>query len=372
MRQVHPAKALSFPELLAGLRSEVAAGNVTETQDGTLSLFCYSKSCVYERAWGPISTLARGVVVDVEAGRVVATPFPKFFNVGENAVTLPAEPFEAFEKLDGSLIVAFYHDGRWRAATKGAFRSTQAQWAESRLPEGMIPGVTYLFEAIYPENVIVIQYPPSSYGLWLLAAYDEDGAELSYEDLSHVSRRLKVRLVSRIAFESVADMLERAGRLPASEEGWVVRFQSGLRLKIKGDAYLAIHRAVSKLSPLSVWDALAAGGGLATEMRAALPEEFWPDFDDIRSRLEAQYQSSETTLRMALARVGDMDDKSLGLQLQAGDFKELGPLAGLMFTARKQPDRVPAKLWGLLRPDGNRLEGYRPGAAVARVQDEAA
>ena len=46
------------------------------------------------------------------AGQVVATPFPKFFNAGEKRGDIPALSFEAFEKLDGSLIVISNHRDR--------------------------------------------------------------------------------------------------------------------------------------------------------------------------------------------------------------------------------------------------------------------
>ena len=61
--------------------------------------------------------LARGVILDPEAKRVVASPFPKFFNVGEKADSIPNLPFETFEKLDGSLIILFYHKGEWRTSS---------------------------------------------------------------------------------------------------------------------------------------------------------------------------------------------------------------------------------------------------------------
>ena len=46
---------------------------------------------------------------------------------------MPDLPFETMEKLDGSLIIIFHHNGRWRTATKGSFTSSQAQWAENFL-----------------------------------------------------------------------------------------------------------------------------------------------------------------------------------------------------------------------------------------------
>jgi RNA ligase len=115
----HPARLMPFEALLAGLKRAVAAGLVCRRWSAGLSLYVYTPRCVYEDAWDEFTLLARGLILDEAAGAVVATPFPKFFNVGERHGAVPDLKFEAFEKLDGSLIICFWHDGKWRAATKG-------------------------------------------------------------------------------------------------------------------------------------------------------------------------------------------------------------------------------------------------------------
>ena len=86
----------------------------------------------------------------------------------------PDRPFETFEKVDGSLIILFWHAGEWRTATKGTFGSAQASWAAERLRgcdlSALSRGTTYLAEAVYAENRIVVRYDQDE--LVLLAAYD--------------------------------------------------------------------------------------------------------------------------------------------------------------------------------------------------------
>ncbi len=71
----HPARMMSFDHLWKGLQAAKAERLVTETigRDG-LHLFCYTTSCVYEKRWDDITTLARGLVLDPANKRVVATP----------------------------------------------------------------------------------------------------------------------------------------------------------------------------------------------------------------------------------------------------------------------------------------------------------
>jgi len=116
----HLARTLTFEILYSKLQEEVDAKRVNEIKLGDLSLFTYSEQCVYDRLWNKYNTIARGLVLDVVNKEVVATPFPKFFNYGEEKVALPDEPFEAYEKYDGSLGIAFYYQDQWHVTRLGA------------------------------------------------------------------------------------------------------------------------------------------------------------------------------------------------------------------------------------------------------------
>ena len=223
---MHPARKMSFDDLLDGLRKARSEGFVSEVTcaETGLKLFCYSKSCVFDRAWNDHTMLARGLVIDEASKRVVATPFPKFFNVGERGESIPDLPFEVFEKLDGSLIVLFWHDGQWRTATKGAFASEQAKWARERIASEDLSALdrasTYLCEAIYPANKIVVDYGFSA--LVLLAAYNGHGIEYPFEALRTLGEQLGWPVAKRYEVDSVSDLLAQAKTLPLSEEGFVL------------------------------------------------------------------------------------------------------------------------------------------------------
>src|ERR1700733_5119468 len=150
---MHPARRMSFDELVAGLENARVAGHVASKDcPAGRRLYIYTHRCVYENGWDDFSLLARGLILHPATKRVIATPFPKFFNAGERNGSTPALPFEVFEKVDGSLGILHYFDGSWRASTKGAFDSPQARWVESRLAgrdlSALVPGTTYLVEAV--------------------------------------------------------------------------------------------------------------------------------------------------------------------------------------------------------------------------------
>ncbi|MGI4875722.1 MAG: RNA ligase [Janthinobacterium lividum] len=369
----HPARTLPFASLLTGLQAAQAAGLVLRRYDpGTSrSLWCYTNECVYDSGWNEFSLLARGLVLHEASEQVVATPFPKFFNLGEQGQVVPDLPFEAFEKVDGSLVIIHYWQGRWRAVTKGAFDSPQAQWAETRLAgqslAALMPGTTYLAEAVYPENRIVITYAEPA--LVLLAAYRADGLELETPELQQVATGLGWPLAERHAYASFAELAAEAQHLPATREGFVIRFTNGLRLKVKGAEYRRIHALITRCTPLALWEALAAGDDL-TALRRELPEEFWSDFDAITALLRQQEAALLARIATAAASVAHLPDKELGLVLTA----QPDDVRPLLFAWRKFGGQLVGKsqdaFWRAIRPTGNVLPGYVASYAMQRATDE--
>lgn len=372
---IHPARATPFPALWDGLKKAVEQKLVFEQKrDGEgLSLFCYTRDAVFEKKWDPITLISRGLIVDPREQRVVATPFSKFFNAYETGDSIPDLAFETYEKVDGSLIILYWHDGYWKTATKGSFSSDQAWWAARYITaydlRHLDKGTTYLAEAVYPENRIVVHYEES--GLVLLAAYDGAGYEVPFDEIKRVGDRLGWRVAQRHAYTSVSDLIAKARTLPPSEEGFVLHFENGLRLKVKGDEYKRIHALISRCTPLAMWEAMMAGDDLMA-VRRDLPEEFWGDFDAITGILDAQVGGLVQRACETAAAVDGLSDKEVGLRLDS--FPE--DIRRFIFPLRKfgslLEGRTREALFRSIRPTGNRLEGYTPSYAMNRVTEESA
>jgi RNA ligase len=371
---LHPARTMPFADLWAGMNAAHTAGMASRKVDQETGrvLFCYTNRCVYDNGWDDFSLMARGLILHPDEQRVVATPFPKFFNAGERGGVIPDLPFETFEKLDGSLAIIHHHAGRWRVATKGAFDSSQAAWAETRLTgqrtSALVPGTTYLAEAIYPENRIVIHYPDAA--LVMLAAYRETGEELLFDELSDVASALGWRTAQRHSYATFADLITDARALPATSEGFVLRFSDGLRLKVKGDEYRRIHALISRCTPLAMWDALFAGDDMEA-IRRDLPEEFWTDFDAIVGILQRQIRTLTVRIDSIARGTIGMSDKEVGLSLAT--FPD--DVRSFIFPWRKGGGRIDGKavqsLFRTVRPTGNMLQGYVPSYAMNRVMEDA-
>jgi RNA ligase len=374
--RIHPAHLVPFDTLITALNQEVIAGNVSTSQHGPLTMYRYTQQCVFEKQWNQWSLMARGLITD--GNRIVATPFPKFFNYAEHDVALPEEPFEVTEKMDGSLGIIFYYSGRWHVATRGSFTSEQAQWAEAWLYKNvktdlLLKGTTYLVEIIYNANRIVVTYDFE--GLVLLAAYTRFGTEYPSHHLQLESHAGFI-LVKSHWYETLDFLLEIAKRLEKDREGFVVRFQSGLRIKIKGDEYCRVHRLVSHVTPLAVWDMMAAGDDLTLVARE-LPEEFRRDFEEIQRLLTVEFQKLLDNITVATHATSHMNDKDLGLWLKYTDLDS--EVYKWVFPARKknlltvvhEPCKMRRQLFDTFRPTGNKLAGYVPSSLLNRFNEEA-
>lgn len=376
----HPARRMEFDALLAGLGRAVEAGNVQVCREGDLALYGYSSTCQFEQRWDLFSLIARGLILDTRAREVVATPFPKFFNFNEGGVPLPDEPFEVSEKIDGSLGIIFHHTGRWRASTRGWLSSPQGQWATAYLNQRLAvdrltPGTTYLAEIVYPENRIVIPYEYE--GLVLLGAYDAHGDELPRAALESVANEAGFRIARAIACESLTNLVQVAQRLTRQEEGFVIRFRGGLRVKLKGDAYCRVHRLICHCTPLALWEAMMNGEDLDA-MRQELPEELRADFDAIRKLLTDRYEALIHDVRIAAEAHGGKSDKEIGLLIQDRAAPLSEAQRKFLFACKKQdflnavtrPGEWRHKAFRSFRPDGNRLPGYVASSVMTRFEQE--
>ena len=138
----------------------VKQGLIRSSHTKELVLYNYTDQCTYERHWNDITIQCRGIVFEKETTKIIARPFPKFFNVGEVEETrlenLPRENYRVFEKEDGSLGVLFNYRDEWVVATRGSFFSDQALKAREMLSRYDLSQVskdyTLMTEIIYPDN----------------------------------------------------------------------------------------------------------------------------------------------------------------------------------------------------------------------------
>jgi RNA ligase len=196
-----------------------------------------------------------------EDGRLIARPLHKFRNIGETETTLPhnidfATPHTIMDKMDGSMVhgcmlgdsvVLMTRMGRTDVAIKAELLLTDMQYVilKSLL---LNDGITPIFEFIAPDNRIIIKYPTAE--LVLLALRETySGLYLSRAEVINQAAELGVRPVpiTPSTWTNTQDFVDYA-RAITGAEGYVIRFESGLWVKAKGDDYVVKHKAKDGLT----------------------------------------------------------------------------------------------------------------------------
>lgn len=281
------------------LREHTEAGLVRKQSHPSLPLeiYNYADKVQYDRLWDETLLQCRGLVM--HGDRIIARPFRKFFNDGEHQPEdIPWHlPCEITEKLDGSLAIAFFFAGDWHLATRGSFTSEQSRVAADlfcQFPSNSFdPCVTYLFEVLFPENRIVVNYGDRRELILLAMIHTNTGIELGMEDAPP-----KVPVVRRLP--PVASTAELRAMIADDQEGYVVRFSNGFRMKVKGQRYMELHRLLSGISSRYIWECLSACKPF-NEVLDVIPDEFaaWAKqeraaqlaaFGELNLRVESAYR----------------------------------------------------------------------------------
>ena len=314
-----------------------------------LTIWNYTEKVQYESLWDEVTLATRGLVTD-GSGRVVARPFSKFFNLEEGRHT-STQDFEVFEKMDGSLGIAFVYEERVVYATRGSFASDQSVWMASwgtkyNFSNILVEGYTYLFEIIYPENRIVVDYGGESRLVLLGVIKTDTGEETSWSDLSFVDGW---DLVKR--YDGISDYTTLKGMVENNHEGFVVRFSNGQRVKIKGEEYLRLHRIMTNLSTTAIWEVLSGGGDVLSTL-TDVPDEFYDKIHQYSNELMDKYTKLEDEYHFIFKILSRSDDFEFraGFAERAKRYK----YPAILFRMYDDKD-YSGLIWKIIRPEFGKL-----------------
>ena len=286
--------------MLEGLDDLVEGGYITRRKHPSLDLYIlnYTARTQYERLWNETTAQCRGLVVD-SSGKVVSRCLKKFFNFEEVREEVASRlelgtPFKVFEKVDGSLGITYWTPEGPRIATRGRFTSAQAMRASLMLKElygsyGLDPEITYLFEIVYPENRICVDYGDLESLIFLGAIHTKSGVEVD-------SRDLPFEKAKEFEFGVGFDEMKRMNL--KNREGFVVKFDDSFRFKIKFDDYVRLHSEIFSLSTKSVWTSLKDGRRTPVEMLA-------PELQDWAQSVELDLMRDFASIECSAAETFD-------------------------------------------------------------------
>ncbi|MDR0811303.1 MAG: T4 RnlA family RNA ligase [Paludibacter sp.] len=345
-----------YPELL----NEMLASkfiNVQKHPQYPLWLYNYSKRVQHRELWNEATCACRGMIMDAEQN-IISRPFKKFFNYWEiDLAEIPDEPFAVTDKVDGSLGISYYYKGVWQIATRGSFAGKHATKANQILHQKysasvkqMRPELTYLFEIIYPENRIIVDYGERE-ELILLAVIDtETGAELvDYEDIGFPLLKTFDNI------NSFADVLKLREQGAENAEGFVLRFASGYRLKVKFEEYMRLHSIMLGLTETKVWQYLSKGNDTGKLFDIATEEQrHWLNtaIEKIRNNYTALYQEVTDEFNDLLKNFPSFKNlESLDKKLAAEQITGRKNETFLFNLLNDKP--IEKMIWQYVKPDEN-------------------
>jgi RNA ligase len=200
----------------------------------------------------------------------------------------PTSEFEVYEKMDGSLGICFFYNDEWHMATRGSFTSEQAIKGRELLNKYKYryssTDCTYLFEIIYPENRIVVNYGTDEKLVMLAVIQTNSGEEYDIYDWKY--NELGFELVKK--YDGIKDYSTLKSIISNDAEGYVIRFSNGERMKIKGEEYLRLHKIMTNLSTTAIWEILSSGGNI-DDILKDVPDEFYKKIKSYASTLNYGY-----------------------------------------------------------------------------------
>lgn len=301
----------------------------------------YTAKTQYDSYWNDYTLSCRGLIIDNE-GAIVARPFRKFFNLhGEVKLSdLPDEDYQVYDKLDGSLGILYWLDELPYIATRGTFDAPQASRATQILHDkyaSLIPTLdrdtTYLFEIIFPENRIVIDYQDTEDIFLLAQIHTPSGRDIGVADIGFPLVKPYPDITSLEDLEKLAQ---------EGKEGFVVRFSDGQRVKLKFPEYVRLHRIITGLSTITIWEYLSQGQSLEALLEK-IPDEVFDWVRTTSASILSDYRSIEQQCREVYQELPTRKETALYFQQQQ--------YPSVLFAMLTGKNYAPI-IWKMIRPKG--------------------
>ena len=335
-----------------------------------LYIYNYSKHTEFNNHWDEITRTCRGLVIDSD-GNVYAKPFDKFFNMEQEDPELIKKlynervSFEIFEKMDGFLGIGFMYNGEFIISSRGSFESRPCEKANEIWNKRYAPyikpmeGFTYIFEIIYNEDKIVVDYDFED--LILLGInHHKSGEEVPHTNFKfpftgNINKRFP-RIVKKV--EGISDFRKLREEFPDKNngqfEGFVIRFgdpYDGFRIKLKYSEYFRLSKVLTGVSTKSIWEFLKDKKDFS-EMLELVPDEFYNWVKEERESLENKYHeiANEAIEEFRTIYYNEMEKIDLVKVLDENKYSKFEK--GLMFAQYDLKfDRFEESIWSKIKPE---------------------
>lgn len=194
------------------------------------------------------------------------------------------------------------------------------------------------------SNRIVVDYKGQRKLVLLAKIHTQSGEEKSYENLQNYAN-FGFEVTKR--YDGIKDIGKLKELDEPNKEGFVVRFKSGIRIKIKYETYIRLHRLVTGVNAKAIWDLLRHGQPL-DELLDKVPDEFFSWVKNTKSSLEEKFTVVKESADKAYSRIKDLPSRKEQAMaiMQNADSRQY---SGIIFKMldKKPYDEI---VWKMIRP----------------------
>jgi RNA ligase len=240
-------------------------------------------------------------------------------------------------------------------ATRGSFGSDQAIKAKELLKKYntdiMFRHLTFCFEIIYKNNRIVCDYKDYE-GLVLLGTFDKNGKEYDVEMWGEYGFDVVKK------YDGINDYKELKQMVKNDQEGFVVKFSNGDRVKVKGVEYLRLHKIMTNVTTTGIWECLKNGDDIETILKD-VPDEFYEKIKSyVRDLRYSYFQISEDVGKkfdyMMYGKYNDKEPITDRKEFAEWVFTQPKHMSGILFRMFDKKDYSEI-IWNLIRPEFKKL-----------------
>lgn len=208
------------------------------------------------------------------------------------------------------------------------------------------------------RNRIVVDYGDTE-DLVLLGVIDtKTGKEESYGDMVNTYSD-EFTIVKRYDELSNVDVRELRNLEEDNKEGFVIKFSSDFRMKIKFEEYCRLHSIVTNVSNKTIWEYLKDNRSFE-ELLTRVPDEFYSWVEKTKKELEEAYKNIELeSVRFMSEAMSDMilkgetTKKDFALRVKNHKY------SGIIFRMYEKKE-YSYIIWKMIKPEYGRpfKDGY--------------
>ena len=201
------------------------------------------------------------------------------------------------------------------------------------------------------RNRIVVDYGDMEDLVLLGAIHTATGEEMSYEDMQFLYNDEDEEKIFTIVkkYTGMKDFEFMKLMNIDNKEGYVIRFSSGFRMKIKFEEYCRLHSIVTNVSNKIIWENLKDGNSFE-ELLTNVPDEFFSWVEKTKKELEDAYNVIEkecmkymVKTQQELISANTFQKKDFALKVKDHKY------SGILFSMWDKKD-YSQTIWKIIKP----------------------